>query len=320
MESVNATAVLIAAGIASTPAPATILADYRRGVGRIRTAPDKFLGCAAGIKLTAHEAWTIGWAIQHEFGGVLGTTSPADHLGRVWEEADRLEREGREVTVLTVWAAVQSKIRTRDVRDMANALDVPRLRKNRKTAAETAKLAAMRPLRFGSADDGWTPGSLLEEHLEVDEAPFPAPDKAFTAWERYFYSEDDAHELLVRILQDTKGAHPGAALLLQVMDYRIEQGRAQTKNCGHRVLEVLALELARLQKPGAWARAVNRAAKQLACRDDDVRDAVATTLYTITLRSGNTHRETVRRVLDIDELLRRNGARGPYNKKSRTPA
>ena len=223
------TTVSIAAGIASTPAPATILADYRRGVGRIRTAPDKFLGCAAGIKLTAHEAWTIGWAIQHEFGGVLGTTSPADHLGRVWEEADRLEREGREVTVLTVWAAVQSKIRTRDVRDMANALDVPRLRKNRKTAAEAAKLLAMQPLRFGSANhDGWTPGSLLEEHLEV-EGPFPAPDKAFSAWERYFYSEDDAHALLVRILQDTRGAHPGAALLLEVMDYRIEQGHAQTK-------------------------------------------------------------------------------------------
>lgn len=190
--------------------------EFRRGVGRIIPCPLAWRHIADGIDLTADEVWTLGHAFQGEFGSILHTQGPQDYVGRVWEVATQLKKEGRPVTIFTVWASCQGKIRTWDIREMANAISVPRPKKNRKTQAETAKLLAMRPIRFEIAalDDTWEPGTLLEEHLAGD-APFLAPDHETSAWERHFYSADNTRGALRTVLVHED--HPGAHLLMEIL-------------------------------------------------------------------------------------------------------
>ncbi len=242
-----------------------------------------------------------------------GYDSPESLLGEVWEKACAMSpkfdstKGSTPAAYLAVGAgrAIKKRLLT-----VGAGLDVPLERANESRATRALKQAARCAISLDNIAGGTDSVADMRPRLDEEGDGFDAGEGAMDSDERL----DDCMSI-----EDSDDADADG-----VVD---DEGRISLAHaikawahCGNRVLEVLGLELARLQKPGAWARAVNRAAKQLACRDDDVRDAVATTLYTITLRSGNTHRETVRRVLDIDELLRRNGARGPYNKKSRTPA
>ncbi len=190
--------------------------EFRRGVGRIIPCPLAWRHIADGIDLTPDEVWTLGHAFQGEFGSVLHTQGPQDYVGRVWEVATQLKKEGRPVTIFTVWASCQGKIRTWDIREMANAISVPRPKKDRKTQAETAKLLAMRPIRLEVAelDEAWVPGTLLEEHL-AGETPFLAPDHETSLWERHLYSSDDTRGALRAVLVHED--HPGAHLLMEIL-------------------------------------------------------------------------------------------------------
>ena len=190
--------------------------EFRRGVGRIIPCPLAWRHIAEGLALTADEVWTICCALHGEFGSILHTQGPQDYVGRVWEVATQLKKEGRPVTTITVWASAQGKIRTWDIREMANAISVPRPKKDRKTQAETAKLLAMRPIRLEIAelDDARAPGTLLEEHL-VGDASFLAPDHETSSWERHFYSADNTRGALRTVLVHED--HPGAHLLMEIL-------------------------------------------------------------------------------------------------------
>ena len=193
--------------------------EFRRGISRIISCPLAWRHIADGIDLSADEAWTVAHTLQWEFGPVLHTTGPQDYAGRVWEVAAQLKKAGRPVNVFTVWASAQGKVRTWDIREMANAISVPRPKKGRKTQAETAKLLAMRPIRLEVAaatndNDTWEPGILLEEHLAGD-TPFPAPDHETSSWERHFYSADNTRGTLRAVLAHEN--HPGAYLLMEIL-------------------------------------------------------------------------------------------------------
>ena len=190
--------------------------EFRRGISHLILCPLAWRHIAEGLALTADEVWTICCALHREFGSILHTQGPQDYVGRVWEAATQLKKEGRPVTTITVWASAQGKIRTWDVREMANAISVPRPKKDRKTKAETAKLLAMRPIRLEIAEleEAWVPGTMLEEHLAGDTS-FMAPDHETSPWEQHFYSADNTRGALRAVLVHED--HPGAHLLMEIL-------------------------------------------------------------------------------------------------------
>ena len=90
---------------------------------------------------------------------------------------------------------------------------------------------------------------------------------------------------------------------------------AAWRNCGHPVLERLAVDLASLIKPDAWSQAVHKTAKQMAMTDHEVQDTVAQYVRVLSLRSGNTQRKAKEDAALVATLLARTGTRGPYKKK-----
>ena len=203
--------------------------EYRRGIGKLKQCPPEYAGIAADTGLTDNEFYTVAYALSGEFDSCMRTNGPQDYFGCVFEAAVRVKRKGKPVTMLTVWGSGQGHIRTWDIRETANAVSVPRPRKNRDTPVEAAKRNALRPIRLERAHqdvDAWVPGTMLEEHL-MDADTCPAPDLELSAWDEHHYSSDDTHELLVQILD--YHTHPGAQMLREVV---VESGETgQNADC-----------------------------------------------------------------------------------------
>lgn len=201
--------------------------EYRRGIGKIRACPPAYKGIAAGTGLSDDEFWTICWALFREYGATMSAEGPQDYAGRVWEAAGHVKAEGREVGLITVWSSAQSKVRTWDIREMANAISVPRPRAARKTVREALKILALRPVRFEAArfeaaeQAGWTPGTITEERLLTEQTfrlqsqTFRSPDTEMSEWEKFYFSEDEARPVLEDIL--LQHSHQGADLLMEVL-------------------------------------------------------------------------------------------------------
>lgn len=118
---------------------------------------------------------------------------------------------------------------------------------------------------------------------------------------------------------ESDGPASSAEKLSSAAQVRLTQDTiAAWRDCGHPVLERLAVDLGSLIKPDAWKQAVHKTAKYFSMTDDEVREKVSQHVRLLSLRSGNTQRRADADAALVATLLARTGARGCYKKKPKT--
>ena len=202
-------------------APAAVFPDTDLNEARPRRAlPAGCCGIAAGTQLTDDEFWSVCCWLDRDYSYALQLSGPLAYAGRVWEAAVHLAQRagGEPVTPQRVWASAQGRIRTWDVREMTNAISVPRPRKKRKTKAEDAKKLAVRVIHFADADTGAEDYAGLTEEMLPSLSAWSRPDELWTEMDKYHYSDADAVDLLLQELCAGEHTHPGATLLREVLE------------------------------------------------------------------------------------------------------
>lgn len=209
----------VSCAVALTAASAVSTETFSNDDGhRLRPLPAHCKGIAAGTQLTDEEFWSVCCWLDREFSRKLQLVGPKAYAGCVWEAATRVARraDGKPVTPQRVWASAQGHVRTWDVREMTNAISVPRPRRKRKTKAEEAKKVAVSVNHFAQ------PGSEAEDSHSLTEDMLPClarwscPDVPWSDFEKFHYSAVSAGDALRAELD--AHSHPGAALLREVLE------------------------------------------------------------------------------------------------------
>ena len=170
--------------------------------------------------------------------------------------------------------------------------------------------AACRPAEtvFGGLDPDFD--LLGDEDEDCGTLPDPTEEEPDDA-------PDDTEDAISRAVGSRlESEEPAGKKLSPAAQVRLTQDTiAAWRDCGHPVLERLAVDLASLAKPDAWKQAVHKTAKHFSMTIDEVIWKVTQHVHALSLRSGNARRRAEADAALVATLLARTGTRGPYKKK-----